>query len=176
MAKPSHASIFNTTLRNSTAVAQRYTEEYLRLEIHDLNYLRGDITTSFKIADETIGIHNNMMVKRTDFPVVSINLPTTNLILHKLKADPNLLAHFLMVSADMYSLTQLHQRVTSMHLLHQTHPGRIRGLVDNFLSNQATPCTKLWKILILTSDISNLFVIANRYWTSILRYSLSPFR
>ena len=171
--KTASRPIFNITLNNSTVVAQWPTEEYLRLGVHDLNHLGGDITTSFKIADETIVIHNNMVVKRTDFPVVSINLPTTNLILHKLKADPNLLAHFLMVSADMYSLTQLQQRVTTMNLLHQTYleaSGVPNRLVDNFLSNPATPCTTLWEILTLTSDsvISNLFVIANRFWTLIL--------
>ena len=46
-----------------------------------------------------------MVVKVTDLPVVSINLPITDLILYKLKADPNLLAYFLMVSANMYFLT-----------------------------------------------------------------------
>ena len=54
-----------------------------------------------------------------------------------------------MVSADMYSLTQLAQGVTAMHLLHQTHlkaSGVPNQLVDNFRSDRATTCATLWEI------------------------------
>ena len=61
--------IFDITLNNSTAVAQWSAEEYLRLGVHDLNHLRGDITSSFKIADETIVIHNNMVVNEQISPL-----------------------------------------------------------------------------------------------------------
>ena len=68
--KTALSPIFNITLNNSAAVAQWSTEEYLSLGVHDLNHLGGDITTSFKIADETIVIYNNIVVKRKDSPLI----------------------------------------------------------------------------------------------------------